>query len=184
VDSEFEDQQHFRKVFVVARRPIELSDISERNPLLTQLAAEFSSPKQNKTSKKPNKTPSRAYTYFTHESSVSDFSVFFSFLEKHGVKREVIKATFKIVLSPEELGLLPFAIYADPTRTNAHFQYDVAGRILLRDRDEVSSFRVVRMADLEVTRTYQFLRRILEALEINQRSKRGYEVLPWEQILV
>ena len=180
---EFEDQQQFREIYVVAERPIELSDISERNPFLMSLAADFSGPPRRLQRQRKSPKFGRVYTYFTRESSLPEFRLFFSFLLKHTVTRAVLRNSFRVVATPEELGLLPFAIYADPVLTESHHQYDVAGRILLRDRDDVSSFRVVRMADLEVTRIYQFLRRTLQALAITPAAKPAYTLWSVEDLL-
>lgn len=163
VGKEILDQQKFSEIFVVAKRPIELTEINERNQFLKAMVKELSGQRSQK------------YVYFTVRDSLTLFGTFFHFLLEHDVPRKVLRDTFEVVLCPSEFCLLSYAIYSSSKADSKHDEYDRVGRILLRDREDLQSFRVAQMGTLEMQQVYGFLRDLHDELIIKPKSRIGFE---------
>jgi transcriptional regulator with XRE-family HTH domain len=176
VDEEIPAQQGFRKVFVVAERPIELTRIDDENPFLMEMVKAFSS-------KRRSTTPPCHYTYFSLRTSRSRFGTFFTFLLKRtGLSKRALPQHFDLIFCPGDFCLLSFAIYFKPFDQAHAEEYPLVGRILLRDGEQLESFRVAQMGELDAERAHRRLSEISEALTVH--DIKGFEKCDIIKILV
>lgn len=172
---EMKRQKIFKDVHVVSARPIEITDMNEKNLFLFDMLDDL-----KKASRRNGSNPApRNYIYWTIKSALPRFRVFLDFLEKNEISRKTIDNTFEFIFGPEELCLLSFAIYSTPviSKTKKESEYQRVGRILIRNDEDATSFDVIKMGDADLQRIFSFLIDKYDVLHISSGESNGYELL-------
>jgi transcriptional regulator with XRE-family HTH domain len=169
VSLEFNTQRQCDEVNVVAEEPIELMDISPNNEFIMKLVEELKeSPRSLK------------YVYWTTENSIKKFKDLFAFLGNQGISESCINKTFEIVIMPQQLSTLSYAIYSTPKNNN---QLSIMGRILLKNTNFYNSLQVTAMGQVDAHLTYKRLKDLYNRLNLDRSQPvDGCRIIPAEQM--